>query len=255
MDAYVKAFWLPKDGSTEEEYEDAFSPKHSSSVTGQRLRFAVADGATEASFSKFWARLLVRAFVRRALTLPLTLEQLVPLQEQWAAAVHGRTLPWYAEEKAASGAFSSLLGLELSEDASTGKPQRTWRATAAGDSCLIQVAREQITAAFPLKESAAFSNRPDLLGSLRTNPPGVDEGGFILESRGTWACDDQFFLMTDALACWFLKQSELGKKPWSILNAADADGLASFREFIIGLRREGALKNDDVTLLKIDILG
>ena len=48
MDAYLKAFWLPKDGSTEEEYEDAFFPRHSSSFTGERLRFAIADGATEA---------------------------------------------------------------------------------------------------------------------------------------------------------------------------------------------------------------
>src|SRR5439155_1590574 len=130
MDAYLKAFWLPKDGSTEGEYEDAFFPRHSSSFTGERLRFAIADGATEASFSKLWARMLVRAFGRRVINFPLTTAALAPLRELWAASVHKKTLPWYAEEKAASGAFSALVGLELKEDPASDEPGQTWRAMA-----------------------------------------------------------------------------------------------------------------------------
>lgn len=293
MDAYVKAFWLPKDGSSEEEYEDAFFPRHSSSLTGERLRFAVADGATEASFSRLWARMLVRAFVRRSLDLPLTLEQLAPLRELWSASIHDKPLPWYAEEKAASGAFSSLLGLELAEERPEGNVKRTWRAVAAGDTCLVQVTGDRLVRTFPLNESAQFNNTPNLLGSLPGGPPlhgGFDDGiqrdktvgttegseplepggesasrgpsdqsgkfddsSLVLECTGNWAPEDQFLLMTDALACWFLKEFERGRKPWSIFKEAEANDEASFRELIVKLRSEGAIKNDDVTLMKIEL--
>ena len=252
MDAYLKAFWLPKEGCTEEEYEDAFFPRNVSSLTGERLRFAVADGATEASFSKLWARLLVRAFVRRSLTLPFTLDELKPLQEQWAEAVHGKELAWYAEVKVASGAFSSLLGLELTENSATDATERQWRAVACGDSCLVQISADQILRSFPLSESAAFTSRPNLLGSLAGAE--VDETGLVAECTGTWTADDQFFLMTDALACWFLKQSEFGKKPWSLLKEVETGGQTSFGDFVAELRTNGELKNDDVTLMKIELL-
>ena len=252
MDACFKAFWLPKDGCSEEEYEDAFFPRNSASLTGQQFRFAVADGATEASFSRLWARMLVRAFVRRTLRMPLTVDQLASLREQWAAVIHGRTLPWYAEEKAASGAFSSLLGLELSENRESERSQRTWRATAVGDSCLAQISGDKVICAFPLTKASAFNNRPSLLGSLASTP--VDEPDLILEVTGEWAREDQFLLMTDALACWFLRECEDGSKPWALLREACAHGQKSFRRFVADLRHQRALKNDDVTLMRIDIL-
>ena len=251
MDAYVKAFWLPKEGSTEEEYEDAFFPRHAHSLSGERLRFAVADGATEASFSRLWARMLVRAFVRRALDLPPNSEQLTSLREEWSMAVHGKVLPWYAEEKAAIGAFSALVGLEFREEGSGPELRREWHAVAAGDSCLMHITENKILQAFPIKESAAFSNSPDLLGTV----PGsqVDESRLFLETRGNCARKDQFLLMSDALSCWFLKSSEDGDQPWLTLAAAEAGGEAGFKEFVAKLRADKAIKNDDVTLMRIEL--
>jgi hypothetical protein len=251
MDAYLKAFWLPKEGSTEEEYEDAFFPRHAQSLSGDRLRFAVADGATEASFSRLWARMLVRAFVRRTLDLPPELDQLSRLREQWMEAVHGKTLPWYAEQKAASGAFSALVAIEFTEEGSGSEQRRDWRAVAAGDSCLFHLTGNKIGRGFPVGESAAFSNSPDLLGTIAT--PQVDDARLLLETSGNWARRDQFLLMTDALACWFLKSSEEGGKPWLTLSEAEAGGEWGFREFIAKLRVDGVIKNDDVTLMRIEL--
>jgi hypothetical protein len=251
MDAYVKAFWLPKEGATEEEYEDAFFPRHAQSLSGERLRFAVADGATEASFSRLWARMLVRAFVRRTVDLPPKPDQLSLLREQWMEAVHGKTLPWYAEEKAASGAFSALVGLEFSLGGSDPEHHGNWRAVAAGDTCLIHLVDNKIVRSFPLSESAAFSNSPDLLGTIAT--PQVDDTRLFLENTGNWSRKDQFLLMTDALACWFFKSSEEGGKPWLLLSEAEAGGEGGFREFIAKLRADGAIKNDDVTLMRIEL--
>ena len=50
--------WLPKDGNGPEEYEDAFRS------LPEQGRFAVADGATETSFSGIWAAALVAAFAQ-----------------------------------------------------------------------------------------------------------------------------------------------------------------------------------------------
>lgn len=250
MDAYVKAFWLPKEGSTEEEYEDAFFPRHANSLSGERLRFAVADGATEASFSRLWARMLVRAFVRHTLDLPPKPDQLSALREQWSESVHGKALPWYAEEKAASGAFSTLVGIEFTEQTVDSEVRRAWRAVAAGDSCLFHLRDDRIRTVFPVSESSAFSNSPDLLGTIAGSQ--VDESRLFLETTGSWARNDRFLLMTDALACWFLKAAEGGAQPWATLAEA-GDGEADFRQFIAKVRADKAMKNDDVTFVKIEL--
>jgi hypothetical protein len=77
---------------------------------------------------------------------------------------------------------------------------------------------------------------------------------FVVNSSGSWGCEDLFFLMTDALACWFLKEREQGNKPWHILRDLDTQGQASFKQFVSDLRTQQQMKNDDVTLVRIDIL-
>lgn len=203
MEIYAKEFWLPKRGSTDAEYEDA------SSISDDRFRFAVADGATETSFSGIWARQLVRAFTNRKLSIPIAPDELKPLQSRWEKIVHRHPLPWYAEEKASSGAFAAFVGLELTrEDSGTGTV-RNWRAIAAGDSCLIQIRGEEVIS-FPLSDFGSFSSRPNLLSSSAASN-GIPKDLF-LQCTGSWGCDDAFFLMTDALACWFLKRTRARKQ-------------------------------------------
>src|SRR5688572_4132402 len=108
------AFWLQKAGNTEDEYEDAFAPGTPVEGSFDEFRCAVADGATETSFSGLWAQILADAYVEQRLTR-LHAELLAPLSSQWHAAITARTahkpLPWYAVEKLEKGAFSSLMGL------------------------------------------------------------------------------------------------------------------------------------------------
>jgi hypothetical protein len=247
VEIYAKEFWLPKRGNTKAEYEDAFH------LATDKCRFAVADGATETSFSGIWAKQLVRAFTNRNLSVPLGIEELRPLQIKWQQIVHRRALPWYAEEKASAGAYATFVGLEFSEQKSQTGTENTWRATAAGDSCLVQVRANEILKAFPLAESASFTNCPILLCSA----PVFNENGrdLIMAASGSWGCDDIFLLMTDALACWFFKECEQGDRPWNILRDLDTEGHISFDELVSDLRSDGRMKNDDVTLVRIDVLG
>jgi hypothetical protein len=61
--------------------------------------------------------------------------------------------------------------------------------------------------------------------------------------------------MTDAFAEWFLRSGEGGGSPWEVV----ADVLcadrpqAAFADCLDGLRKASALRNDDVTLVAIDI--
>ena len=64
---------------------------------------------------------------------------------------------------------------------------------------------------------------------------------------------DRLFLMTDALAQWFLHAHEQGGRPdkelAAVLSAADPD--AAFAAWVEELRQRDALRNDDVTLLNV----
>ena len=258
MEVHAEAFWLPKNGSSEAEYEDFFGPptlKSPQSIKGQRIRFAVTDGAAEASFSQQWAKQIARGFVKRRLGVPLTAEELKPLQEEWQKTVHRRPLPWYAEQKAEQGAFSSLLGLEVFEAVNGAATALAWRAVAVGDSCLFQVEMGQVSKAWPIANSADFGNTPSLLCSNAANNGDGLEAAGAQAAAGGCGRGTAFYLMTDALSCWFLREHERGKEPWRILTDLGTDEGQPFAKLVGDLRTAGDLKNDDVTLLRIDILG
>src|SRR5437763_1397095 len=121
-----RALRLPKNGHTDEEYEDAWA---ADPVSG---RFAVADGASESSFAALWARLLTESFLAARRPRDLT-DWLDAARRRWSAEVMGLELPWYAEIKRDEGAFATFLGLRVRRP-TPDRPGR-WRVVAVGDSC------------------------------------------------------------------------------------------------------------------------
>jgi hypothetical protein len=262
-----RAFRLPRQGYGLEECQDA------SAGDTERGRFAIADGAAESPYAALWAHLLVEEFVRQSARVPLWANWLPSLQERWAAHVllHGRwadqvsevsseelwpaaeaadsDVPWYLEPGLTQGAFATFLGLVIEEN--------SWHALAVGDSCLFQVRQGEMIGAFPVTSAADFSNAPWLVGS-RTSPGEVPHKNG-LQQTGDWQPRDRFWMMTDALAQWFLLQVESGGKPWlalePLLHTSGDDDLAqqAFAAWIEGLRAARQLRNDDVTLLAISL--
>jgi Protein phosphatase 2C len=251
MHVSAQAFWLPKRGNSLEEYEDAFWPQKPVDAKQPTFKFAVADGATETSFSDLWAKLLVRAYCKGCVTGPRLARALPKLRNSWSQEIQTKELPWYAEEKARLGAFSSLLGLTL--QAHDGLHSRgTWRALAVGDSCLCQIRDESLLVAFPISASSGFTSRPKLLASRFQNP--ADEAAADVRD-GEWEVGDAFYLMTDALAQWFLCESERGCDPWQVLGDLDTtDQPLSFGEWVDSLRSDKVMRNDDVTLFRVMVL-
>ncbi len=240
-----KAFSLPKRGHTTAEYEDAFagSPENG--------RFAVADGASESSFAGLWAKLLVEGFVHPGPRTDGEKNWLELPQKRWAADVDPRSLAWFAEEKRAQGAFATFLGVSItrSEKSSGGR----WRALAVGDSCLFHISKDQLVKSFPATSAGEFGNQPDLLCSRPMSDEVLARRQKL--ERGKWHAGDRFFLMTDALAHWFLCRHKAAGKPWQVLAqklAAPAPD-AALTALIDELRAKEGMRNDDVTLLTIDV--
>lgn len=243
-------FRLAKRGCDPEEYEDACLGDLKAG------RFAVADGATESVFASSWAARLVREFVENADCDPEEWVTWVPgIQQRWAAEFVGRELPWHAEAKMQQGAFATFLGLALMN---TRRPPYPWQAVAVGDSCLFHTRGDELVRAFPIENSQEFGTSPWLVGS-RTSQQQIRQDR-VAWGEGVCQADDRLWLMTDALAQWFLSEHEAGRRPWQETERfsqpppreTEREGLQQdFADWIEQLRDAKRLRNDDVTLLVV----
>jgi hypothetical protein len=246
-----QVFWLPKAGNSPGEYEDAFWPRQAGIESRGPIRLAVGDGATETSFSGLWARLLVSSYGRGRLTGDAVAAELRRIRRVWRKAVGQKPLPWYAEEKLRSGAFSSLTGLTLFPPEDRAARGGRWHAAAIGDSCLVQARGNDLVCSLPFSHSDEFDSRPRLVSSLESdNADDLTANG----NSGAWQAGDSFYLMTDALACWCLRGLEAGERVFERLNEPQTQ--PDFETLVAELRSqldsEGRplLKNDDLTLLR-----
>ncbi|MFA5375613.1 MAG: protein phosphatase 2C domain-containing protein [Dehalococcoidia bacterium] len=252
MKPKIQEFGAAKAGNKPEEYEDALS------FDPDRGLFAIADGATEASYAKEWANLLVEAFVADPSCLKpktrvwssnsLFLEWLKPLQKTWHESINWSVLPWFAEAKAKAGAFASFVGLEIGGATSLGNTGR-WRALAIGDCVLLQVRDDSLKLAFPLAHSDEFGRRPIQVSSNPATDQIVKDA--IKIKNGNWRIGDVFFLCSDALGKWFLNQCENGAKPWLVIGKLETK--EEFESLIAKLLTENLVNNDDMTLITIHI--
>jgi hypothetical protein len=263
MSFFVSTYSLPKRGHNPHENQDAFRPLLTarcqyiidSSSEWQQPDFmaAVADGATESMLSDIWARILVsrvsHLFSDGGLPSLINLSSSAWSRFKRRKASAGRSLTllpaWLEEPGLEQGAFSTLVALRLAED-------QTWRALAVGDSCLFHVRDNELLLQWPIQKSADFAKRPYLLCSEQGPSRQLDDNTRLIS--GQWSVDDHFFLMSDAIACWFERQYEKGEKPWlPLLNLGTDEAEGTFEELVAHRRQAGEMRNDDVTLIRVDV--
>ena len=231
------AFTVPKQENSHAQNEDA------TAWDNETGRYAVADGASESIFAGEWAKMLAEAFVAAGPREETFADWLGQTQTSWTAGLSQRTLPWYVEEKLQDGAFATLLGLVL--HGSNQDSTRSWSALSVGDCCLFQISGERLKFAFPLTTSAGFGNRPTLISSLK------NAAVSLMPAKGSVRPGDQLLLMSDALAQWFLSQHEKMRNPWQEIARLTEARFAGWVEI---LRKSRQIKNDDVSLLRIETL-
>jgi Protein phosphatase 2C len=244
MEIKYSALQSPKPGSNAKQCEDAFAFSESSAIA------AVCDGAGRAFESRLWARLLANSFVKNS-PLGLTNDALLDWVDSVAVA-WSRSIPWerlnvFEEEKARLGSTATLIGLQLaapSPQATNG----TWQCLAMGDSCLFQVSQGRLARALPLKKSSDFSVHTPLLSTQR----GINEqiAGKLMAKNGNWQDGDRFFLLTDAVAKWFLSEYEQGNAPWDFLSSLDEQ---PFKTFVQDKQARGLMRQDDVTVFMMRV--
>jgi hypothetical protein len=244
MDVQCDFRQVPKPGSNSEQCEDSFDFSSKTSTA------AVCDGASTAFESRRWARLLTKRF---AIEPPheWTRGELLDWTA-WVADDWNKSIPWaklnlFEEGKASAGSAATLVGLQLeasSERAATG----TWRCLAVGDSCLFQVRGSQLVCKLPVEHSADFTSHPPLLSTDRKIS--AASLGKLVTDGGTWQEGDRFFLLTDAIAQWFLSQYENDRAPWELLASSPEP---AFETFVHDMQADGLMHKDDVTVFMMGV--
>jgi hypothetical protein len=232
---------LPKLGHEPDECEDAIA------IDTQNCRFAVADGATEAFDARNWAQRLAQHWVQNQSTS--TVEEF----REWVAAEgrelhdswNGLSLAWYSEEKARTGSFAALVGVEL--DLKTDAP--AWKAIALGDACLLHCRSGTLLKSLPLCHSESFNSAPVLVASDCSMHEASMKS--VMIDSGNCENGDVLLLLSDGVASWYLERFEKGDfEPSDFLATKEDEEL---KQFFDDERRAGRMRNDDVAVIRIEI--
>jgi hypothetical protein len=231
----------------EEHSDDAYSI--SSGIAPYRI-IAVADGATEAFYSREWAQELVLAMLPSSISidkipsdLKLHLQlNIAAARREWQVKVSTKELPWFAEKNARIGAMATVVLLAI--DA----PARMWQAIAIGDSCILQLRYSKLVNSWPMSRSDEFGSNPGLIGSK----PRTSDDLLIQSAQGKYRAGDRFLVLTDAIATWILHCHEQGGKIWkeclALVGQLEQSQLTDPSPLLERLRLAG-MRNDDVTLV------
>jgi serine/threonine protein phosphatase PrpC len=244
MKIFYRTGWLQKKGCTPEEYEDSFAPKEFSSKSTNDFRCAVADGATETSFSGLWAKILCEAYVAGETCLE-------DLQKRWLDEVSSRELPWYAEQKLESGAYAAFICLSIQQS----DDSVTWKAKSIGDCCLFHTRGKELLQSFPIEDWHDFNNSPLLMASRADRNEEALAGVKVLE--GSCEVGDVFFLMSDAISNWFLRRQKESGDALEVLGPVSSQ--KSLEKLCAEQRGKrdsdgrALMPNDDVTIVRVTI--
>lgn len=161
---------------------------------------AVADGATEAVYSRLWAKCLVEAAMPAWPTLPdddLS-EELKRISQAFSPIAPGQEIPWFVRNKymdqgsQATLLVATLAGIEGSEAFHL-------RAVSVGDCCLLLFKASGEVNTFPMQHSDEFGVNPVLLGNRLPKPAHYDRW------EGRVEPGDMLLLGTDAISKWALQ--------------------------------------------------
>jgi hypothetical protein len=250
--AEVVVFHEPKLGSTETEWEDGAGHDPGDPATGRSARCIVMDGATEAYDSIRWVGQLVDSFLgvepdggSPALTDRAMAEWFALMQDRWLQTAPTRFGSIFEERKFHDdGSFATLLGCEIRD---LRGPRPMWTAVALGDTVLFHVRGGALVTQFPPLGADDFGLNPD---GVFTQPSARTRMlSSLTRADGVLAVGDRLFLATDALADWMVRSEDATL--WQTLDRLDHPVL--FRRLVADRRRTGEMKNDDVTLMRVEI--
>jgi hypothetical protein len=259
MQAQIVVYSTQKEGYEPTEWEDGAA---SYPVVGTRgsglsqVRFMVADGATETYESRTWVCQLIGSFMSPDQVGDVTWPNLdrasmsrwfKSMQERWPL-VAPAPRDEIEQAKYDQGTLATFVGGQLA-GLDTARP--VWQAVALGDAVLFHVRDGAKVEHFPPLRSADFDSAPNGIGTL---PEWLGQmGSQMLMREGPLAPGDMIFVASDAFAKWMITCLEADDKTlWPMLGGLVHP--SGFIQLVAAQRRAMAMKDDDVTLMRIRLL-
>jgi hypothetical protein len=240
MEIAVRGFITHKKGELYSDCRDNYAYNNSAN------KFAISDGVSKSFYPGIWSELLVDTFVGQD---QFDEQELIrKCQEEWLIRVErvvkGDNVKWFTwgAYKRNEAGLATFVGLQLQKE--LGK----WRSWTLGDSFLFFVPRnfkafDQDAIIHTSKPAPyKFDNFPDYYASRGNH------------HHGTLAIKEEelkmgsFYLMTDAMAEWFYTEKEN-----AIAKVAEWHSQEDFVRFIGQARAEEKIKDDDCSILIIDL--
>lgn len=259
MQVQLVIFSAQKDGYSPADWEDGAGGCSFGRGQGGDppcARFAVTDGATETYDSGRWANQLIASFVSPEqasgaghpdLERDAMSAWFKAMQDQWQVDTPA-TSDYIEQLKIRQGTLATFVGGQLT-GLDGGNP--AWHAAALGDSVLFHVRGGRLITHLPALGSGDFDSTPEGISTL---PGRLDRmSGQLKFQRGRLAPGDVIFVATDAFAKWMITGVERGNEVlWPMLGSMGHPSL--FTRLVNAQRRVKALKDDDVTLMRIRLL-
>ncbi|MEO7717706.1 MAG: hypothetical protein ABIY70_16020 [Capsulimonas sp.] len=236
---FLGSYQTPKVDCAASECEDRYA------ICGAGSTFAISDGASNSIFAGEWAQSLVDQFIASP-TTSINASWLRPATAALYSHVDFESLPWHGVAKFTRGVFATLSGLffdcqsQRFSTVSIGDSVIVWRHLQSGRAGML-----------PSMRSQDFERFPHLICHLPERNIGLFRRVRRRKSIKLPSGDTSFYLMTDALCHWYVSECERGREPWQAL--CEITSQDDFVDFIVHLRRENILKNDDTTLISLRV--
>ena len=236
-------FQMSKLGNKESDCEDSFS------FRSREMKFAIADGVSASIFSDVWARSITDSTVTGKYNFfenpdNFINDLIVRARQKWYRKIEWEKLPWFLKNKAVSGSYTTLVGLQFQHSGGELK----YSSFAVGDSILIHWEGADDYSSYPLTSPDQFDNTPKLVWSGKGHPMPIEFKVVPPKAstyRGTMSKNSTIFLATDAVGKWLLEYGRYAEVSRLINSSFEMTEL--FTKEINSKR----MRNDDLTLVSI----
>lgn len=242
----INSFLTPKSNLKQIESEDKID---FSFLNEDKLRIALADGATESIYSGVWAEKIVKKYLSTGGDL-LNRENLEDLQGQFLTHAYQsieespETRQWFLYEKLERGTGATLIALEFSNS-------RTIDILSVGDSCVFWKQNNDSgkIEMFPQLSVQDFGNSPSSICHLSQTWKKLNQS--MKQKSFSYTNQLQALICSDAFACWLIRELENNPSIWDDLFKFQEEQ-SNFQEFIRDLRNQKKIRNDDVSVVTIN---
>lgn len=240
----IRSFKTPKLGLSEKECEDSYALSNPKSET---VRIAVTDGATESLFSNVWADLLAQTYIDKGSDFLNDLQSISDhLVNQATERIKQMpdTRHWFMYEKLERGSHATFAGIEFYNDDKI-------KILTIGDSCVFwRYKHDGRFEMLPELSPEDFGVFPASICNLPQTWKTLPQKEISKELTSTNV--SQIIICTDSLACWLAKKLISEPSAWEeLFTISDC---TNFTNFFTNLREKKEMRNDDITLVLIDVL-